>query len=204
MGISILRDGDEKGEKIISNFLDEHFYFSCEDFHRVTDKIEQIKGVDTTFVKNGFQYVCDEKAALKYVNKNIQTFSMELSFLNSANELSIGWLLDTKKINNSFLFCWIDKAVKNVLSISDDILMMEIALVKRNAIVNYLSSIGWTLEKLFIKCEKIRNNPYEECGDLYNNEVKFSKSFHLQEKPINVLIKRKKLIEISDYNKILK
>lgn len=204
MGRSILRDVDEKGEKIISNFLDEHFYSTCEDFHRVNDKTRQIKGVDTTFVKNGFQYVCDEKAALKYVNKNLQTFSMELSFLNSANELSIGWLLDTKKINNSFLFCWIDKAVNNVLSISNDILMMEIALVKRNAIVNYLSSIGWTLEKLFIKCEKIRNNPYEICGDLYNNEVKFSKSFHLQEKPINVLIKRKKLIEISDYNKILK
>lgn len=62
MSRSILRDGDERGEKIVSEFLDKHFYIECEDFHRVVDKVQQIKGVDTTFVKNGFQYVCDEKA----------------------------------------------------------------------------------------------------------------------------------------------
>lgn len=103
MSRSILRDGDERGEKIVSEFLDKHFYIECEDFHRVVDKVQQIKGVDTTFVKNGFQYVCDEKAALKYVNKNLQTFSMELSFFNAADNISIGWLLDSNKINNSFL-----------------------------------------------------------------------------------------------------
>lgn len=79
MSRSILRDGDERGEKIVSEFLDKHFYIECEDFHRVVDKVQQIKGVDTTFVKNGFQYVCDEKAALKYVNKNLQTFLMLLT-----------------------------------------------------------------------------------------------------------------------------
>lgn len=78
---------------------------------------------------------------------------------------------------------------------------MEVALVKRNNIINYLSSIGWTLDKLFTKCKKIRNNIYEECGNFYENEVKFSKSFQLREKPINLLIKRSKLIEISDFNK---
>lgn len=201
MGRSILRDGDERGEKIVSEFLDKHFYTECEDFHRNDDKIQQIKGVDTTFVKNGFQYVCDEKAALKYVNKNLQTFSMELSFFNAANNLSIGWLLDSKKINNSFLLCWIDNAIKDDLTSSDDIVMMEVALVKRNKIIDYLSSIGWTLDKLFTKCKKIRNNPYEECGNFYKNEVKFSKSFQLRERPINLLIKRSKLIEISDFNK---
>lgn len=201
MGRSILRDGDERGEKIVSEFLDKHFYTECEDFHRNDDKIQQIKGVDTTFVKNGFQYVCDEKAALKYVNKNLQTFSMELSFFNAANNLSIGWLLDSNKINNSFLLCWIDNAIKDDLTSSDDIVMMEVALVKRNKIIDYLSSIGWALDKLFTKCKKIRNNSYEECGNFYKNEVKFSKSFQLREKPINLLIKRSKLIEISDFNK---
>lgn len=152
MSRSILRDGDERGEKIVSEFLDKHFYIECEDFHRVVDKVQQIKGVDTTFVKNGFQYVCDEKAALKYVNKNLQTFSMELSFFNAADNISIGWLLDSNKINNSFLFCWIDSAINDVLSSSDDIVMMEVALVRRNKIIDYLSDIGWTLDKLFLKC----------------------------------------------------
>lgn len=165
MSRSILRDGDERGEKIVSEFLDKHFYIECEDFHRVVDKVQQIKGVDTTFVKNGFQYVCDEKAALKYVNKNLQTFSMELSFFNAADNISIGWLLDSNKI------------------------------------IDYLSNIGWTLDKLFLKCKKIRENPYEECGNFYKNEVKFSKSFQLKEKPINLLIKRSKLLEISDFSK---
>ena len=186
MSRSILRDGDERGEKIVSEFLDKHFYIECEDFHRVVDKVQQIKGVDTTFVKNGFQYVCDEKAALKYVNKNLQTF---------------GWLLDSNKINNSFLFCWIDSAINDVLSSSDDIVIMEVALVRRNKIIDYLSNIGWTLDNLFLKCKKIRENPYEECGNFYKNEVKFSKSFQLKEKPINLLIKRSKLLEISDFSK---
>lgn len=201
MGRSILRDGDERGEKIVSEFLDKHFYIECEDFHRVVDKVQQIKGVDTTFVKNGFQYVCDEKAALKYVNKNLQTFSMELSFFNAADNISIGWLLDSNKINNSFLFCWIDSAINDVLSSSDDIVIMEAALVRKNKIIDYLSNIGWTLDKLFLKCKKIRENPYEECGNFYKNEVKFSKSFQLKEKPINLLIKRSKLLEISDFSK---
>ena len=144
MGRSILRDGDERGEKIVSEFLDKHFYIECEDFHRVVDKVQQIKGVDTTFVKNGFQYVCDEKAALKYVNKNLQTFSMELSFFNAADNISIGWLLDSNKINNSFLFCWIDSAINDVLSSSDDIVIMEVALVRRNKIIDYLNSISNT------------------------------------------------------------
>lgn len=48
MSRSILRDGDERGEKIVSEFLDKHFYIECEDFHRVVDKVQQIKGVDTT------------------------------------------------------------------------------------------------------------------------------------------------------------
>lgn len=125
---------------------------------------------------------------------------MELSFIDIKNEEHDGWLLDKTKLTNSFLFCWIDKAKRNYITSEDDILESEIALVKKDNILNHLESIGWNLENLKKKNDRIRKNEDEELGNLRDNEIKFSKSFQLVEKPINVLIRRKNLIHISDFS----
>ena len=91
---SKLRNEDERCSNIVSNFLDEHFYLKkCTNFQRIEDKNNQIKGIDTIFELNGNQYICDEKAAIRYVNKPLKTFSMELSFIDRSGCSHDGWLL---------------------------------------------------------------------------------------------------------------
>lgn len=152
---STLRKSDENGERIVANFLDEKFYEKhTTNFERVNRKEEQIKGIDTIFKYNGETFLCDEKAAIQYRNKDLQTFSLELSFLNRRNDINNGWLLDTNKINDSFLFCWLNKT-KEPFNSKEDIEELEIALVSRNRILDYLEELGWTISNLKIKDNKI-------------------------------------------------
>lgn len=198
---SFLRKEDEKCSDIVSNFLNENFYSKkCKFFERIDDKERQIQGIDIIFDLNGQKYVCDEKAAIRYVNKNLKTFSLELSFKDRGGNLHEGWLIDETKINDSFLFIWIDKAKRDILSSKDDIQELEIALVKKKTIIEYLESIGWGVQQLIKKSELIREEENEYCGNLYKDECKFVCSRFLYEKPVNVLLKRDTLKKISVYN----
>lgn len=201
---SALRKSDENGEKIVANFLDEKFYEKhTTNFERVNRKEEQVKGIDTIFKYNGETFLCDEKAAIQYRNRDLQTFSLELSFLNRRNDINNGWLLDSNKINDSFLFCWLNKT-KEPFNSKEDIEELEIALVSRNRILDYLEELGWTISNLKIKDSKIRNNEKEYLGNIKKDGIKFSKSFQLVEKPINILIPKDILIKISKIHLKLK
>ena len=197
-----IRKEDEKCADIVSKFLEKHFYNKVENYERIDDKEQQLKGVDVIFVLNDKQYVCDEKAAIRYVNKNLQTFAFELSFLGKGDKLIDGWLISNTKINNSFLCIWIDKADYDLLEDIDDIKEMEMALVDKNKLMEYLQNLGWTVSKLNIKAERMRKNPKEPQGEIETNGCRFVCSRKLAEKPVNVLVSREKLKEIADYNEI--
>ena len=198
---SLLRKEDEKCSDMVSLFLDEHFYSGCQSFERIFDKKEQIQGIDVVFELNGEKYICDEKAAIRYVNKNLKTFSLELSFIDRSGSVHDGWLIDKKKINNSFLFVWIDKAKRDILESKGDILELEYALVKKEDIIKHLEDLGWSINKLIKKSKIIREDEAEYCGDLYEDGCKFVCSRFLYEKPVNVLIRRETLKKISVLNK---
>lgn len=198
---SLLRKEDEKCSNIVSDFLDEHFYLKkTELFERINDKERQIQGIDVIFSLKNMKYICDEKAAIRYVNKNLRTFSLELSFRDRGGKLHSGWLIDETKINDSFLFIWIDKAKCDILASKEDIQELEIALVSKKSIIEYLKSIGWEIPKLIKKSELIREDENEYCGNLYEDGCKFVCSRFLYEKPVNVLLKRDTLKKISVYN----
>lgn len=198
---SLLRKEDEKCSDIVSNFLNEHFYLKkCSSFERVDDKERQIQGIDVIFSFNNKTFICDEKAAIRYVNKNLKTFSMELSFIDRSGKIHDGWLLDNKKTNDSFLFIWVDKAKNDILKSKADIQELEFGLVYKKDIIEYLNKIGWNKTKLVQKSELIRNDESEYCGDLYKDGCKFVCSRFLYEKPVNVLLKRDTLKKISVYN----
>jgi hypothetical protein len=198
---SLLRKEDEKCSNIVSDFLDEHFYLKkTELFERINDKERQIQGIDVIFSLKNVKYICDEKAAIRYVNKNLRTFSLELSFRDRGGNLHNGWLIDETKINDSFLFIWIDKAKYDILTSKEDIQELEFALVSKKSIIEYLKSIGWEIPKLIKKSELIREDENEYCGNLYEDGCKFVCSRFLYEKPVNVLLKRDLLKKISVYN----
>ena len=199
MAISNLRKDDERCADIVSRFLDEKFYKKyTKYFDRILDKERQVKGIDTTFMIGDKTYICDEKAAIRYINKGLNTFSLELSFIGRYDDLRDGWLIDEKHINNSFLFVWIDKAKVDMLESVNDIQQLEIALVDRRKILKYLETLGWSQDKMIAKSQKMRENEEEYGGNLRKHGCKFVCSRHLVEQPVNVLLSRDKLKEISD------
>lgn len=201
---SKFRKSDEKIESINNQYLDSKFYKNEVDANiRITDKKLQVKGVDTIFNLNGKQYICDEKVAAHYINKNLQTFAFELSFINRSNDVQDGWIIDKNKLNNSYLLCWLDKAVSDNPVSVDEIEKSEIVLVTRDSILNYLNNIHWDINKLKLKAHSIRYGKDTKLGNILENGVKFSFSEKLVEKPINIILSREILRQIADYKAIL-
>ena len=194
-----IRDYDEHCERIISQFLDKHFYpnlRSIQTYERISTKDLQVKGVDTIITCVDGVHFIDEKAAVKYIN--LETFALELSFFNRFGKLCTGWLLDKTKINDYFLFVWINKLnhekIVDISSIKD----IDVALVKKERIIDYLTTLGWTLDKLERKIHQIREQTNVNMGNIKQYGCKFAYSQQLIEKPINILLPKQKYIELAD------
>lgn len=193
--VSKLRKSDEKNSKIITEWLEKNFYSKyTTDYSRKDDIVNQVKGIDCTFKINGDEYNCDEKAAVAYINKPLNTFAFELSFINKGNNVQDGWLINNELSTDVYLLVWVNKAKKDKLDSIDDIEDIELILVDKLSIINYLESLGWNLKKLKMKDEQIRKSDGNvEMGNVFKNGCKFAYSKHLVEKPINILIPREKL-----------
>ena len=198
------RKYDEHCEKIISSILDKYFYTEpgITLFERVTNKQLQINGIDTLFSLNGKNYMVDEKAAIRWVG--LKTFSLELSFLGKDDQIRIGWLLDKNKINDYFLFVWINELNNETIQDISSIKNIDVALVSKEKILNHLYSLGWDIDNLHKKDFQIRNeeNPY--MGNIKKNGCKFSFSKHLKEQPINILLPKETYIELAEIYKNIK
>lgn len=199
-----VREYDEHCEKVMAQFLDEHFYkkIGYTWRERVTDRERQVKGLDVILKRDGKVYNIDEKAAIRYTN-GLNTFALELSFLNRKGNRVDGWLIDEKKVNDYFVFVWINKIEGELIENVDSFKEVEVALVSKENIMIYLESLGWDVDKLLIKDERIRDGIDDNLGDIRKNGCKFSYSERLFEKPINILLPKQAYIKIADEHKII-
>lgn len=201
---------DKLGEQIVHKFLLDNFYKEIADNGEIldSDMFSQLKGIDTFFFHNGLKYKCDEKAALDWANRGypLTTFCLELSCLNRKDEWMEGWFTNDSMENNSYLFVWIDKSKTSRIACPEDIIEADIMLILKQDIYDYLSSKGWTKEKLREKDKLIREHqktesPYgttENIGGIKEYGLKFSicnKKNHngvllYPEVPINLLLSR--------------
>jgi hypothetical protein len=199
-----VREYDEHCEKVMAQFLDEHFYkkIGYTWRERVTDRERQVKGLDVILKRDGKVYNIDEKAAIRYTN-GLKTFALELSFLNRKGNRVDGWLIDEKKVNDYFVFVWINKIEGELIENVDSFKEVEVALVSKEKIMIYLESLGWDVDKLLIKDERIRDGIDDNLGDIRKNGCKFSYSERLFEKPINILLPKQAYIKIADEHSII-
>lgn len=199
-----VREYDEHCEKVMAQFLDEHFYkkIGYTWRERVTDRERQVKGLDVILKRDGKVYNIDEKAAIRYTN-GLNTFALELSFLNRKGNRVDGWLIDEKKVNDYFVFVWINKIEGEHIENVDSFKEVEVALVSKEKIMIYLESLGWDVDKLLIKDERIRDGIDDNLGDIRKNGCKFSYSERLFEKPINILLPKQAYIKIADEHSII-
>jgi hypothetical protein len=201
---SQFRKSDERAADAVAQFLDERFYTECSDVERVMDKARQVRGLDIIFTYNGRKYLCDEKAAVQYANKRLGTFALELTMIDRGGYEHIGWFLDGTKTNDSFLFIWVDSISGTSVKSKDDINEVEIALIRKDEIMKFLASKGWTPALLLRKANRIRTVKNENLGSIPQYGYKFSYSTQLVEKPINLLLTREVYRKLSDYTAIIK
>lgn len=213
---SELRREDIRMSNNVSEFLDNYVYTYINGFSGISRNDEDIdmqyKGVDIEFDYNGFHYICDEKAGVSATNKQLPTFCLELGFVNQKNSLNTGWFVNDECVNNSYMFVWTDKSkTDNILSYTD-LTEVEVCLVKKAKIYEYLEKLGWTKKKLVEKCAIIRDTKGGcKMGDHKINGLKFSYSEkglytnkELVEKPINLILKREIYRKLSDFKTVVK
>lgn len=180
------RGQDEARSNQAHKMFERSFYdVKTSGYKGIEDKETQVKGVDAIFTYDGEEYLCDEKAAVNYAGKNLQTFSLELGFIDRGNNWKSGWFVNDGNLTNSYLFAWFDNDT------------FEIALVRKQDIEKYLDNIGWHKGNLVRKEQLMREGKNTATGNIWTNGCKFSFSERLPEKPINILVPRSELVRIS-------
>lgn len=72
---------DLNQEGILSKYLDNIYQEKGIDFYRVFDLDRQHQGIDVVMIIRSDEYIIDKKAQLHYINRDLPTFTFELSYL---------------------------------------------------------------------------------------------------------------------------
>lgn len=198
--VTTLRSMDNASEKQIAKFLDKNFYPAyTNNFKRFNDVETQMAGIDVQFDYKGLTgLLVDEKALTHYVNKNIPTFAFELDFKIASGEVVAGWFYDEHKRTEYYLMSWIT-ASRNRYFQAEDIIKLDTLLVSRSAIQDMLEGYGMTKDLADSHAKNIRRMNISGVSqkDLRHKPYYFYYSDQLGEMPINLIVRKEKLIEIA-------
>lgn len=201
-------ESDLQGEKILGEFLQKFFYskLNIENFFRNTpDKYNfldnQYLGIDVTFKFSNCEYIVDEKATLHYPN-GLPTFAFEIKYRKNG-EWKTGWLYDTNKKTEYYLLAWPRRKNKDLnYLIIDDIKTVEVMLIKRSDLLNYLNT-SYGLNKNIVekKANKIITlNNFGKSPITHFSDIYFFYTKNLAETPINIIIKKNILKKIATFH----
>ena len=189
---------DTRGEKALGLFLDKFFYPQLLALRgllkseRIYDTKKQKEGIDLLiYVDSGNVLKIDEKAHLHYINAPKPTFAFEVSYLlDKDKRVMDGWLINTSNQTDYYNLIWINEARTDCLNriVAEDFLKVTALLIGKEKVVQYLSDNGYTLEKIKILAQKMRNNKEKIIRLTADSVMYFSNEGPYEEKPINVLI----------------
>lgn len=194
MIIAGFRERDMKVERELARFMDNHLYndgrFSRAE--RTDSREAQLSGSDIILSIPSLgisNIIVDEKGMTQYMNNPLQTFSLELSFMNYDREIT-GWFVDDEKATQYYMLIW-PKAKVQWDATYDDIIEVEYALVSKDAIRKYLETKGYTKEVLIAKAKEIRKSGQEGAIEKGQEDFWFYYTTKLVEKPINLILRKK-------------
>lgn len=209
------RKNDSIVEREIAKFLNDNLYSQKDifkEFRRTDEKQEQVSGSDLILSTSDGKLkdvIVDEKVASRYANKVLNTFSLELSFIDRRGEERSGWFIDESKKTEYYLLGWINRAEIPYIEhkhqydtnsiTSENIKSMDWCLVSRKKLFSFLEEKGWTIDRMIMQTEKIRVNKCVATRD-FIDDVSFRYSEKYIEKPINLMLQKKTYINLSDYH----
>ncbi|MFW5794325.1 MAG: hypothetical protein ACOCV1_02470 [Bacillota bacterium] len=213
---------DIKVEKEVGKFLDKYLYSKIEkkypvNFIRTEDEDirKQKRGVDITaeFDGNKKLYI-DEKAATDYIDQDLDTFVLEISFVKDGR-VKNGWFIKEGMDTQAYLFNYI-KSEKNDKKLKkfEDIKEVESILVDKSEIINFYNKKNLSRKKMKNAARKIRNKNWKKAvnSKYLNLDLKDDQEIYFyytpedkkEEQPINLLIPKIKLVELSRSHYVIK
>ena len=191
-------NSDLNKEHLLGKFLDPIYLKLNFNFIREYQLKNQLNGIDLTITNKENSYIIDEKAQLYYLNKDLPTFTFELSYLKHG-KFKTGWLFDQYKVTD-YYFLITGIQVKSIeLNSESDILSCKITSVNRDKLIAYLSSINLTQDRLQEYDFDVRNRGIigkSTIKELTQKQGCLFFSNHLDEQPINLQLRLQHLIEI--------
>ena len=191
---------DLNQEQILSKYLDNLYKEKNINFQRVFDLDKQYQGIDVIMLVKSNEYYIDEKAQLHYINKDLPTFTFELSYFKN-NNYKKGWLFDENKLTQYYFLItgiFLKKGKIELIS-PNDIERLKITSVSRKKLIEYLSFRDLDEKRLLEYDIKLRKdkaygkNNISELNPKTEGLIYFTD--HLSEKPINLQLRLNFLIE---------
>jgi len=128
---------------------------------RNEDKNNQVAGADVSALEGGYSVTIDEKAAMDYINENLKTFNLELSYFKNG-QMRLGWYLDASKHSDVYLIITnieSDKLASPKSIKFENIRACEVLYVKKRDVKEYMNSMGFTDDFLHQWNTYYLNNP---------------------------------------------
>lgn len=199
-------------ERLIADWLDKYFYNKFNVYEVGSKRVEEVKnssrikdaqskGIDIVLKdKNQEKFYVDEKSQTTYLNKPRPTFSFEISY-EYKGVLKTGWLVDENKLTNHYLLVYpmSEKILTyKELKSFEDIGSAEIIFIGREELMSELYNLGITEELLVEKAANIKvDNEHLQIDEISKRFVTLYKSGHLDENPVNLIIRRSILDKVA-------
>ncbi|MBQ8961281.1 MAG: hypothetical protein IJ071_08750 [Ruminococcus sp.] len=206
---------DKHGEAVVSQFLKENYFDwlvssgQIRSFRFCDDFQSQRSGTDLVITNNdGSEFAVDLKAALTYINRpSMDTFAFEVDYKNRG-VLKTGWLLDSCVITDVLALCWLKgKYLQDSLGRTvttgysyiramekDDLTEATVISIRKLDLLSALLDAGLTPDVMRAHSAFMRENGLKEMR--ISPDMKLYLSGHLAEEPCNVVVSRRKLLEI--------
>lgn len=192
-----------EAERELAKFLDKHLY-SQHIFtraERTNNASTQIDGSDIilTIPSLGIRdAVVDEKASIYYINKDLRTFVLEVSFLNRSLHYSEGWFIDGSLSTEYYLMQWIKANVDDPWKVKENnITEIECVLVSKAKLKAYFEAEGYNKERLLQIAQEMRASNQTMIAPT-DKPYRFYFTQKLAEKPVNILLDKQEYIRLGE------
>lgn len=193
------RRKDEQTVEYLNSIMDKVYSNNNYDFVRNYDVKLQKQGVDLIYTNKDKTYYIDEKAAIKYYNTTLNTFSFEIG-----SNVAKGWFREDNDyvITTHYVLIY-PKAYSKDLS---DMYEIEYIIIKKDSIWDYLHKVGvgdiYSIKDIL---SKANINEWGKKSVYVSKGVKVVHSLNIRpEQPINIVINKEILKSLSNKHEIVK
>lgn len=209
MAYNTFRSKDMEAERELAKFLDKHLYtkeiFTRSD--RTDNAFTQIDGSDIIIsipslgIKDA---IVDEKASIYYINKDLRTFVLEISFLNRGYQIQKGWFVNDQLSTQYYLMQWIKANVADPRQVKEgNITEIECVLVSKKKLKDYFEREGYDKTRLIQLSQQMRASQQKMLAPS-GKPYRFFFTQNLAEKPVNILLNKEEYIRLGEFHYFVK